>query len=274
MSSDYSVIRISSHSPSGGHLTENRSAFVIRKHSTFDEKRKNIAANLTDDEILLTSLEYAQRKTDKTVAGKLENALPSLFVTAVPLVFGALCKGTLSSKLKTALSTAFIFGTTMTICNKYNKGMDRIENVSGKIEKARAEHPVAAGIFDIAAKGLLLLGASVALFKSGKFLQNKFKPSADKLADSISKASERIDKSLAGRGVEKLNNKTDMFLDKHPKIAKFVSKNAFLAPAAALLGWIGFEEIVHHKAFEKKYKYASNMANELFLHREIARNSD
>ena len=249
----------------------NRSALVVRKHSGFDEGKKNIVANLSDDEILLASINYAEKKTDKTMAGKLVNALPSLFVSVVPIVFGALSKGSLSAKAKTALSTALIFGGTALICDKYDKGMDRVENASKKLENFREKHPVAAGLFDLAAKTALAFGAGYAVFRGGKFLQNKFKPSADKIARSIEKTSKKIDSSLLGRGVEKLNNKGKEFLDKHPKASKFISKNSFLTPVLTILGWFGFETAVQHKAMNNKIGYACEMADELLYQREIAK---
>lgn len=272
MFSDYSVASINMYSPSGKKSPKNGAAFVIRKQGFGAEDRKRAVANLTDDEILLTSINYAQKKTDKTVAGKLEKALPSLFVTIVPLVFGALQKGSLSDKAKTALLTAGMFGGTLALFNKYDKGMDRVENASEKIEKSRKEHLVAARVFDFTAKAALLFGASAAVIKGGKFLQNKFKPSADKINKSIAKASERMDKSLLGRGVEKLNAKNAEFLSKHPKLSKWASDNSYLSDVLVFLGWLGFQGAVQNKALDKKLDYASSMADELFLQREAARN--
>ncbi len=274
MSSDYSVSRINNYLSSGSRSAEHHSALVVRKHGASAEDKKNTLANLTDDEILLTSINYAKNKTDKTVAGKLANALPSLFITAVPLVFGALYKGKLSDKVKTALSTAAIFGGASLLFNKYNNGMDRIENASEKIEKAREEHPLAAGIFDFTAKAALLFGGYALAMKGGKFLQNKFKPSFERLNKTIAKTSEKLDNSALGRGVEKLSAKKEAVLDKHPKLSKFVSKNSFLAPVAAFIGWLGFEGAVQHKALGNQYKYASDMADKLLLQREIARVED
>ncbi len=274
MSSDYSVSRINNYLSSGSRSAEHHSALVVRKHGASAEDKKNTLANLTDDEILLTSINYAKNKTDKTVAGKLANALPSLFITAVPIVFGALYKGKLSDKVKTALSTAAIFGGASILFNKYNNGMDRIENASPKIEKAREEHPFASSLFDFTAKAALLFGGYALAMKSGKFLQNKFKPSAERLNKTIAKTSDRIDSSMLGRGVEKLSAKKEAFLDKHPKIAKFVSKSAFFTPFAALIGWFGFEGIVQHKAIVHQYNYASQMADSLLIQREIAKAED
>lgn len=274
MSSDYSVSRINNHLPSGSGSAKYHSALVVRKHDGFNEGKKNILANLTDDEILLTSINYAKNKTDKTVAGKLANALPSLFITAVPLALGVLHKGKLSDKVKTALSTTAIFGGASILFNKYDKGMDRIENASKKIEKAREEHPLASSIFDFTAKAALLFGGYALAIKSGKFLQNKFKPSAERLNKTIAKTSDRIDASILGRNVEKLSAKKEAFLDKHSGIAKFASKSAFFAPFAALIGWFGFEGAVQHKALKNQYSYASQMADSLLLQREIARAED
>ncbi len=273
MFSDYSVIRISNHSPSGSYSPKEHPAAAMRKYGMENkDARKNAIANLTDDEIILTSLEYAQNKTDKTVAGKLKNALPSLFVTAVPLFFGAICKGSLSDKTKMALATAMIFGGAKVLSDKYDNGMDRIENASKKVENKRKEHPAVASLFDIAAKGALVFGASLALIKGGKYAQNKFKPSVDKLTDSIKKTSEIIDNTAIGRGVSRLNAGTDNFLNKHPKLSGFLSNNVFLAPALTLLGWMGFEGAVKYKAAENTYNHASQMADTLFIQREIARN--
>lgn len=268
MFSGYSVRSMNISSPGS---SKNHSALVVRKHTQAYESGniKNTIANLSDDEILFASIDYAQKKTDKTVAGKLEKALPSLFVSVVPLVFGALSKGSLSKKAKMALSTAMVFGGTMFVCNKYDKGMDRVENASKKVENFREKHPVVAGVFDLAAKAALAFGAGYVALRGGKFLQNKFKPSADKLAKSIEKTSQRLDNSILGRGIEKINKKAENFLGKHPKISSFISKNSFLAPALTILGWFGFEAAVQHKALNNKLDYAAEMADELLCKREI-----
>ena len=273
MFSDYSVTSINMYSPSGKRSPKNQAALVLRKQSFNAEDKRKAIANLTDDEIVLTSIDYAQKKTDKTVAGKLEKALPSLFVTIVPIVFGALQKGSLSDKTKTALVTAGVFGGTLALFDKYDKGVDRIENASEKIEKSRKEHPVAARILDFTAKAALLFGASAAVVKGSKFLQNKFKPSVDKINKSISKASEKMDKSLLGRGVEKLNTKNAEFLLKHPKISKVFSDNSFLPGALTFLGWLGFQGAVQCKALDTTCKYADEMASSLLVQREAARDN-
>ena len=274
MFSDYSVTSINMYSPSGKRSPKNQAALVLRKQSFGTEDKRKTIADLTDDEIVLTSINYAQNKTDKTVAGKLEKALPSLFVTAVPLLFGAVQKGSLSDKVKTALLTAGVFTSTLALFNKYDKGMDRIENASKNVEKSRKEHPVATKIFDFIAKGILLFGASAAVIKGGKFLQNKFKPSVDKINKSISKASEKMDKSLLGQGIEKLNTKNAKFLSKHPKISKFLSNNDYISFSLVFMVLLGFQDIVQNKALDKKLNYANTMADELFSQREIARNNN
>jgi len=275
MNSGYTVTAISIHSPSAlspFNAFERQEAADARERFNGISDKKDLIANLTDDEILLTSAEYAQRKTDKTVAGKLKNALPSLFAIGVPLLFGALSKGKLSDKVKTGLGVAVVFAGMNTIFNKYNKGISRLENVSESFEENRKEHPVKAFIFDLAAKAALVLGATYMAVKGGKYIQNKFTPTVEKLTASISKASKKMDETALGRGVQKLNDRTESFLSKHPKISKAVSNDRVITTALTILGMFGLETAILNKAQDNKNKFAESAAEELFMQREIARN--
>lgn len=267
MSSGYSITTVSF---TPAHSGEISGSTWGAPYSGREKRSRASVKNLSNEQILLNSLYYAEKKSKETVAGKLRSALPSLFFIAVPAALGAMQKGPLSTKVASALTTAVLFAGMDAVCNVYDKGMERVSGASEKLEKLREEHPVAAMAGDFAGKALLIAGGLVALSKGGRYLQNKFQPSAKALSDSFAMAAKKIDSTKLAKKVAKAGKHFDNFKLNHPKFANFINKNAFLSPLAVLLGWIGLKGAVAVKDENNKAEFAAKRMEDLILLRHDA----
>lgn len=241
-----------------------------RKHSF----GKTNITNMSNDQIIISSLGYAEEKSNQTLAGKISNALPMLFLVAIPAVLGITQKGNLSSKVKTGLLSAAALGGIDFIFNKYNNAVDRVENASPNVKNYRDKHPNFAFSFDFIAPALLALTAYAGLGKGAGYLQGKFAPSYQRLVKSVEKASSQLDATKVGVKVAKASANFADFMNKHPKLAEFTQKSAILKPLAIVLGWSALSDAVEDKVYNDKLDFAAKRMDLLFSLREQARNSE
>ncbi len=253
------------------------SSFRKSEENHFDaQKRKqsfgkiNIA-NMSDNQILFSSLSYAEKKNNETLAGKISNALPMLFFTAIPALFGAMQKGPLSAKVKSGLSAAIVLGGIDFVFKKCDSAKERVENRFPKLKENSEKHPVTSSLADFAIKVLAATALYAGVLKGGKYLQNKFQPSSEMLLKSINKASEKLDSTVVAGKVAKTAAAFGNFKSKHPKAARFFDKNSYLAPLGVILGWGAFSGLVQGKAVSNKIDAASERAELLFNLRDDAR---
>jgi len=246
----------------------NKSCVVFTQNSDLNLKR---LANISDDTILLSSINYAEEKSKKSFSGKLKNALPSLFNIVVPVAFGALQKGPLSVKAGSALLTGALFAGTEALFKGYKSTVDRAENASPSFEKKRNDHPVLSMAGDLAAKALLLLGTYFAISKGKDYFQNKFQPASKALQSSIRAASEKIDGTRLAKFTQRAGERVSKAAQKHPKIAGFLQKHSVIKPVAILAGWMGLSSVVEYKAQSDKCDFAAQRASQLLCARDVAR---
>lgn len=268
MSSEYSVTNI--RFINRGYASEDASARTAKRKQAIN---KEMLANMSDSQILLNSIDYAEKKNKETLAGKISDALPMLFFVALPALFGAMQKGSLSTKAKSALSTAAIFAGSNVLFDKFDDIANRVSNASPKLDEERKKHPVVATALNIGGKALLLAGAMVGISKGGKYLQKKFQPTALKLSESIAKASEKIDSTKLAGQVAKASKKNADFMAKHPKIADFAKKHDYISPLLLVFGWTGFSGVVANKVLNNKINFASQRAEDLVVLRAAAQGS-
>ncbi len=232
-------------------------------HTKRQSKPKADNEHLSYDEIIKNSINYAEKKSDETVAGKITKTLPSLFNTIVPILLGATQKGPLSSKIKTGMTAALIFTGADILFKKYDKTIKNIEQTSSKFKEKRREHPVISCLADLAIKGALLTGSLIGITKSSQYLQKKFQPTASKISKSLMATSKKIDKSLLGQKSATISDSWSAFKNNHPAVNNFTKKHNNIAPLVIALGWLGFSDMIINKNIRNKNKFASQKAKEL-----------
>lgn len=271
MSSGYSLTAITFKRPETGASSRRKNN---KPNLVMDREAFNKAKNMSDTDILMHSLKYAEDKSKKTVAGKLLGALPLLFSAAVPALFGAMQKGSLSTKLASAAITAAIFGGGSVICDKTDNVLDRIKAKSPKIKEASDKHPLVTLVGNIALKSALITAAIFGATKGISLAQKHFTPSFNSVSKAFNSLSKRIDSSRAGNTVSKMSKNFQEFSNRHPKLSGFASKHSYLAPVALLFGWMGFSDVVSKKVEDNQVKFASKRAEDLLSFRNAARQID
>lgn len=269
MSSEYSVTNI--RFINRGYASGDDSARTAKRKQVLN---REMLANMSDNQIVLNSIDYAEKKSKETLAGKISNALPMLFFVALPALFGAMQKGTLSDKTKSALSTAAIFAGSNILFDKFDNAVDRVANASPKFDEKRRKYPITSFALNIGGKALLLAGAMVGLSKGASYFQKKFQPTALKLSESVAKASEKMDSTKLAGHISKLSANNAEFMNKHPKIANFVRKHDYLSPLLLIFGWTGFSGAVANKVLSNKADFAAKRAEDLIILRAALQNDD
>ncbi len=260
ISPDFSLTGIYYSSANTGRAPKNKHSFVCIHRQSVAKANDN----LNYDKVIKNSINYAEKKSSETVAGKITKTLPSLFNTLIPLALGALQKGPLSSKIKTGMSSAAIFIGADILFSKYDKTIKFIEKVSPKFEEKRKRHPAAFDLTDFALKTILLAGSMIGITKSSAYLQKKFQPAADKIRKTLTQTSKKIDSSAIGKKSAAISTSWTKFKSKHKNLENFTSKYNNLAPIAIMLSWLGLSSAIINKDAKNKARFATQKAKEMF----------
>ena len=236
ISPDFSLTGIYYSSANTGRAPKNKHSFVCIHRQSVAKANDN----LNYDKVIKNSINYAEKKSSETVAGKITKTLPSLFNTLIPLALGALQKGPLSSKIKTGMSSAAIFIGADILFSKYDKTIKFIEKVSPKFEEKRKKHPAAFDLTDFALKTILLAGSMIGITKSSAYL------------------------SAIGKKSAAISTSWTKFKSKHKNLENFTSKYNNLAPIAIMLSWLGLSSAIINKDAKNKARFATQKAKEMF----------
>ena len=274
----------------------NRTGFYIQaKKNPFKEagspagrsgessKRVNLA-NLKDDEILFKSLNYAERKSKSSMSGKLQDTVLSTSALLMPLVYGAMKKGSvvrneagqiiknnvLSNKVGSIVPAVLVFMGAGFLIDKYNGFLERAENASPKIARKRDNNPAKAAAVDTLAKAAMLGVAALALLKGKDIFKKNFEPASKTVSKSLNIAAEKLDATNLAKGLAGVSEKFSAFAAKHPFASKIFG-NKQVQTFAPALSWLGLSGALEYKVLKDRNEIANKGANSLFMAREIAK---
>ncbi len=241
-------------------------------------------ANLKDDEILFKSLNYAERKSKSSMSGRLQDTVLSTSAFLMPLVYGAMKKGSvvkdgagqiiknniLSNKVGSIVPAVLVFMGAGFLINRFNGLVDRAENASPKFARKRDNHPAVTAVVDTAAKALMIGAAALALFKGKTAFQKNFAPASKMLSKSIDSAAQKLDSTKFAQKLAGASEKFSAFSLKHPLMAKILD-NKSVQTFAPMLSWLGLNGALEYKVLKDRNEISQRGAENLFLAREIAK---
>lgn len=251
------------------------------KHPNSDSSFLDRVANISDDEIVLSSLKHADDKVKASVPAKLLKTLAPLFILAVPLAYGAMQKGNivkegdkiiksnvLSTKAGAALKSGAILAGTVGLLDSADNFKERLQNASENVKKFSENHPIVSAAGDFALKAGLVFGAVAGIFKGKNYLAKKFAPSAEAISKSLQAGAEKLDSTKLGQKAAKLSDSFSQFSNRHPNAQNFVRKNGLIFP---VIGWFGLTGSLALKIENDRSKIAGNTAADLVAAREFAK---
>lgn len=225
-------------------------------------------SRMSDEEIIGASVKNANKEMEQSTAVSVLKNGPLMFVAAMPVVYGALAKGKLSSKVASAAQTFGVLAGAYALSKPFNSLEERIENKSGKVKKFNNEHPFVSTALSAAA----FVGVAALALKGGKAaagkLADNFRPAADELKEKLIKTANNIDKSKLGKLTDKVSGAARDFASKHPSLAKAAGAMATVLP---VMGFMGGTLALANKAVDDRDEKAASNINKLLLMREFAK---
>ena len=223
-------------------------------------------ASMQDSEIVEAGLRNANEKVKDSKAARVLRKEPLMFIAATSMVYGALAKGKLSNKLletaKAAATAGVVFALAKPVDNVVGAVLDKKENEN--------KNPAVRTIIDTAA----LVGASAlaiaGMRKGGKFLADKFRPTADSIKSIASGIGKTINGSKAGTLADKAIDSFRKFEKSHTNLANGIKIGALVAPLA---GALGLHSVLANKVNRDRNSIAASNINKLVLCRELAKTS-
>ena len=215
--------------------------------STANQAREEIIAQI--------AIDMAQEDAKKSGTAKALKILPAAAIGTLIAISAAKTPGKIAGKLKSAAASAGYFAGGASILggmNKIYKKADQKKAEKGKVEK----HPVAKSLGRFALDIGVLIAGFAGIKKGAKFINGKF----PQIGETISKYGKNIGEKLNNSGLEKINQKIQaksaIFVEKHPKLANTISKNASLATIVGyLLASTGLSSKLQEDAHKNAEEY-------------------
>ena len=123
----------------------------------------------TNEEIIVESFDYANKKVEKSKSAKLLKMLPAVAVATVATMAGVMKKGKLSDKLFASVYTLGSFAFVSAVFDGVNGIIDKTASKISVIDKADKKHPILGSLARIGAS----VGATSLAIKGGKLGINK-----------------------------------------------------------------------------------------------------
>lgn len=274
----------------------NRTGFVIQsKRNPFKESgapagksgessgRLNLA-NLGDDEILFKSLNFAERKSKSSISGRLQDTVLSTSALLMPLVYGALKKGSvvrneagqiiknnvLSNKVGSIVPAVLVFMGAGFLINGFNGLVERAENASFKLARKRDNNAAKTAVVDTAIKGAMLAIAAVGVSKGKDVFKKNFEPASKMISKSLNTAAKKLDSTSLAKGLAGVSERFSAFASKHP-VASKVFGNKQVQTLLPALSWLGLNGALEYKVLKDRNEIAQRGAENLFAARNFAK---
>ncbi len=222
---------------------------------------------MSDKDILCASLKSANEQASKTTAARVLENGPSLFLAATSVVYGAMSKGTLSTKVKEtgilALGGVIAYNSAKALGNAVN---DKKSESSDNNKDSKLKSIAKTAVISVAAAGaavLALKGGAKAVDK----LAEKFEPQANAIKENLNKKAMWLNNTKLGKFAEQQTKNAELFAKNHPKLAAAGEVMGLLTPIAAAIG-IGDE--MKTKVENKRNETFKSNAEKLLVLREAA----